>query len=96
MLHREHLACATEAGLNLICDQQHIKLGAQVAHALQVAVRRNDDASFTLDRLNADGANVWILDELSSQVCQVIILEHIKAGRERTEICVASRVITGT
>ena len=56
----------------------------------------DDDSSLSLDGLNADGANVWILDELGSQVCQVIILEQIKAGRERTEICVASRVITGT
>ena len=95
MVKGEHLARTPEARLNLIGDQEHVVLGAEVAHALQIAVRWNYDAALALDRLHADGTDVWVRLEFRLQVHQVVILEQVEAGGERAEVCVATGVIAG-
>ena len=51
VLAGKHFAGAPHAGLHFVEDQQRAKLIAQLTHRGQVALRRQDHAPFTLDRL---------------------------------------------
>ena len=51
----EELAGAAESRLDLVADQQHVVLVAQLAQRAQEALRRHDDAGFALDGLDQEG-----------------------------------------
>ncbi len=51
MLAGEHLAGAPHPGLHFVEDQQRAELIAQLTHGGQIALRREDHAAFTLNRL---------------------------------------------
>ncbi len=51
VLAGEHLAGTPHAGLDFVEDQQRAKLVAQLTHGRQIALRREDDAAFTLNGL---------------------------------------------
>ena len=94
VLHCEHLPCASEAGLNLISDHEDVVLGAEGSHCLEVALLGDDHATFALDRLNADSADVGVSSELSPEPLDVIVGEKFEAGREWAKVRVAGRVVT--
>jgi len=58
VLDREHLACAPEAALDFVGDEEDALLVEELLDALEVAVRRDDDAAFAHDRLGDEGADV--------------------------------------
>jgi hypothetical protein len=60
MLAGEGAAGAAEAGLDLIGDEEDALLTAEVAGLLQVTGRRDDDAGFTLDRLDEETDGVGV------------------------------------
>ena len=79
----EGLAGAAEAGLDLVGGEQHVVLGAEVADAAQVAVRRDDHAALALDRLDQDRDGVGVDRGLDRG--QVAVGDGDEAGRERAE-----------
>lgn len=58
----EHLAGTTKAGLDLVCDHQHVILLAEGLHALEVALMRNDYATLALNWFNHDSTSVGKFD----------------------------------
>lgn len=56
VLAGEHLAGTPHAGLDFVEDQQRAKLVAQLTHGRQIALRREDDAAFTLNGLGITAA----------------------------------------
>ena len=67
-------AHAAKAGDDLVKDQQNVVRGADLAQALQVALRRHDDASRAGHRLDDDGGDVGRVmqaDDVQQLVSQV-------------------------
>ena len=58
MVAGEQRAGAAEAGLDFVADHQHVVARADLAHALEIARGRHDDAGLALDRLDEEGAGV--------------------------------------
>ncbi len=58
VLLSEQLAGTAEPGLDLIEDQHHVVRGAELAYLCEIAGRREDDASFSLDRLDEEADRV--------------------------------------
>src|SRR6516164_7670742 len=54
VLLSEQLAGTAESGLDLIEDQHHAACGAELAHLCEIAGRREDDPSFSLDWLDEE------------------------------------------
>src|ERR1700739_1728689 len=54
VLLSEQLAGTAESGLDLIEDQHHVVRGAELAYLSEIAGRREDDASFSLDWLDKE------------------------------------------
>ena len=58
MLAGEHLARAPHTGLHFIEDHQCVELIAQLTHGGEIARRRQNDATFTLNRLKDHCSNI--------------------------------------
>ena len=58
VLLRQQLAGAAEPGLDLVEDQHHVMRGADFAHPCEIPRWRDDDAGFSLDRLDQEGDGV--------------------------------------
>src|ERR1700728_4198968 len=90
VLLSEQLAGTAESGLDLIEDQHHVVRGAKLAYLCEIAGRREDDASFSLD---------W-LDEEADSVRRYRLLQRLgvaegydfEARRERSEMLTCGRV----
>src|SRR5262252_5943677 len=54
VLLSEQLTGAAESGLDLIEDQHDVLRGAELAYFCEIAGRREDDASFSLDWLDKE------------------------------------------
>src|SRR5215472_6113084 len=90
VLLSEQLAGTAESGLDLIEDQHHVVRGAELAYLCEIAGRREDDPSFSLD---------W-LDKESDCVRRYRLLQRLgvaegydlEARRERSEMLTRGRV----
>ena len=58
MLERKQLACAAQARLDLVEDQEHVIGGAEFAQALEIALGWDHDAGLALDGLHEHSASV--------------------------------------
>jgi len=96
VLNCEHLSSAAKSSLDLICDQKHIELGAQLANLSQVAFLWDDDTTLALDRLDAHSTDVGVSHQHLAQSLNVVIGEDGEAGCKRTEIGIPSWIVTCT
>src|SRR4029077_8780631 len=58
MLLSKQLAGTAESSLDLIEDQHHVVRGAELAYLFEIAGRRQDDASFSLDWLDEEADRI--------------------------------------
>ncbi len=91
VLARERAAGAAQARLDLVGDQQHPVLGAQLARTAQVAVGRHDDAGLALDRLHQEPHHVGV-GERGLERIGVAVGHGLEPRRERPEPAARVRV----
>ena len=94
VLGRHHVASAAKAGLNLIGDHEHVVLGTQLAHALQVAVARQHNASLALNRLEHNGGNGRVR-KLALQHTRVIVRHNADTVHVRAKASTALWISRG-
>jgi hypothetical protein len=88
-----HVTRATEAGLRLVEDHQHLALARQTLELGEVAGRRLDTARGAEDRLGDDGgerANRLPIDQIEADA-RAGVLARGKGERERTPVAVGRR-----
>ena len=78
-------ACSSEPDLHLVGNEKHLVFVAELSHALEVAVVRDNYSCFTLDGLDHVRANVGVLLEFCLEHSKVIVVDKRKARSERTE-----------
>lgn len=96
MITSEHFTGSSETSLDLIGDQQDVILGAEISDLLQVSIFRDNNATFSLDGLDTDGADVGVRLEHPLKVFRIVVLEQFKALSERTKLGVSRRVVTSS
>ena len=92
------LASTSETGLDLICNEEYIVLGAKFSHLLQVSCFRNDDTSLTLDALKHYTAYVlavWCFQELLNSI-DVFEGNEWESRCERSEPLVSLGIIASS
>src|SRR5579862_334189 len=90
VLLSEQFAGTAESGLDLIEDQHHVVRCAELAYLFKIAGRREDDASFSLDRLDKEADRVQRYRLL--QRLGVAEGYDLEARRERSEMLTCGRV----
>ena len=88
-----HLACATEASLNLVSRHQHVILRTQITNSLNISVVGNNHTALALDRFNEYSANIWVSFQHALKVFQVVVFKQFEASSERAELMIARRVV---
>ncbi|MGC0369449.1 hypothetical protein RKD05_001701 [Microbacterium sp. SLBN-111] len=91
---RERLAHAAEARLDLVGDEQHVVLGADLPHPAEEPLRRDDDAGLALDRLEEHRGGVLV--DRGGDGIRVSVGHMDEAGRVRTEVVVRGGVVAET
>eukprot|EP00515_Schizochytrium_aggregatum_P017286 CAMPEP_0202097642 /NCGR_PEP_ID=MMETSP0965-20130614/1310_1 /ASSEMBLY_ACC=CAM_ASM_000507 /TAXON_ID=4773 /ORGANISM="Schizochytrium aggregatum, Strain ATCC28209" /LENGTH=849 /DNA_ID=CAMNT_0048666027 /DNA_START=98 /DNA_END=2648 /DNA_ORIENTATION=+ len=95
VVHAEHAAGAAEASLDLVCDHEHVVLGAEVAHALEVALVRDEDAGLALDGLEHVRGDVGVALELGLERGEVVVGHELETGHVGAKVGVAGGVRGG-
>ena len=80
---------ATESGLDLIQDHEEIVFSAEFSDLLQIPGIRNDDSSFTLNRLKKYGCNIFIGFKQLLYGWDVVEWDEWEPRGERTELVVS-------
>src|SRR5690349_509615 len=83
MLVGEKLPCPAKAGLNFVADEQNVVRPADLFGLLQVAGRRNEYASLSLNRLDQEGTGIR-RDHLT-QSLDIAERNNLEARREWSE-----------
>ena len=81
---------AAQSSLNLVGHKQDVVPARQSRHRFEVAVRRHNDAGFTLDRLEQDGAGIRVDRGFDS--AGVAVGDDDEARRERAEVVAIKRL----
>src|SRR5699024_6476697 len=80
---RESLTDPAETRLDLIGDEQHVLLIADLTDPRQVALRRDDDPGFALDRFHED--SYGLVRDGRGDGIRIAVGHDVETGRERAE-----------
>mmetsp|Transcript_51871 Transcript_51871/g.134570 ORF Transcript_51871/g.134570 Transcript_51871/m.134570 type:complete len:201 (-) Transcript_51871:432-1034(-) len=92
MVDGQHAPRAAETSLHLVGDHQHVILAAQLAHALQVAIRWHHDSGLTLDWLKHEATHVRVGGERCLKRVEVAVRYEVHMRHEWAEASAAARV----
>ncbi|KAI3475961.1 hypothetical protein L1887_62519 [Cichorium endivia] len=83
VLVAEHLARPAEPGLDLVADEEHVVLAAQLLDALEVSIAGHDNARLALDRLHEERGDLVavLVEDLFEVVCIVVADVHVIDAR---------------
>ena len=91
----EKLTSSAHACLNLVHNHEHVVLGAESSDLFEIAILRNDDATFALNRLKHDSNDVGVGFKLLCEGRNIVILNEREAWGERSESVGSFRIIAG-